>query len=132
MSALSNYLEGKILDLTLRGQAFTPPATVHVALFSTDPTDAGSGTEISGNAYARAAVSTSGGFSAPSGGASNNLADITFPAATGTWGTITHVAIFDASSGGNLLYHGALQTPKIVNAGDTLRLPAGDLIVTLT
>ena len=127
MSAFSNYLEAALIDLTLRGQAFVPPATVHVALFTTDPTDAGSGTEVSGGSYARNAVSTAGGFTA--GGA--NVADITYAAATGSWGTVTHFGIFDAASGGNLLYHGPLQTPKTVNSGDTFRFPAGTLIITL-
>lgn len=131
MSALSNYLETAVLNATLRGVAYSSPANVYVGLYTADPTDAGGAGEVSGGSYARVTVSTGGGFTAPAGGATQNVADVVSPAATGVWGVITHVAIFDASSGGNLLYHGPLVTPKTVNPGDTFRFPAGTLIVSL-
>jgi hypothetical protein len=131
MSAISNYLETAILNVTLRGVAFAAPANVYVALYTADPTDAGGAGEVSGGSYARTAVSTGAGFTAPASGATQNVADIVAPAATGVWGVITHVAIFDALTVGNLLYHGPLVTPKTVNPGDTFRFPAGTLIVSL-
>jgi len=125
MAEFSDYLENKIIDHMLRNQAYTPPATVYLALFTTATSDAGGGTEVSGGAYARQAVS----LSAASGGASENSADITFPTATADWGTVTHVALMDALSGGNMLMHTPLDASKTVNNGDTFKISAGDLDV---
>lgn len=144
MSALSDYLENKLVDHVLRGQSFTPPATVYVALFTAPPSDAGGGTEVSGGAYARVAVTSSlanwagtqsvGSTAASSGtgGQTSNNATITFPAPSGAnWGTITHFGIFDASTGGNLLFHAALTASKSVNDGDSApSFAAGALTVT--
>lgn len=130
MAALSNYLENKLIDWLLRGQAFTPPATVYVALFTAAPSDAGGGTEVSGGSYARVAVASSlvnwAGTQAPgsttassgTGGVTSNNGTVTFPAPTAAWGSVTHAGIFDALSGGNLLMHGALSAAKTVNNGD--------------
>lgn len=130
MAALSDYLENKIIDWLLRGQAFTPPANVYVALFTAAPSDTGGGTEVSGGSYARVEVASSlanwsgtqaaGSTTASSGtgGTTSNNATITFPAPTASWGTITHMGIFDAATDGNLLAYGALTTSKNVNNGD--------------
>jgi hypothetical protein len=112
----------------LRNTAYTSPATVYVGLFTSDPTDAGSGTEVSGGSYARTAVT----FGAPSNGASTNSAAVEFPQATGDWGTITHIGILDASSSGNLLYHTALDTSKVIQTGDIFKIATGNLSVTLS
>ena len=126
MSEMSDYLENALLNHVLRNTAMTSPTTVYVALSTADPTDAGSGlAEPSGNGYARTAVT----FNAPSGGVCDNQA-VTFPAATGAWGTLTHFAIMDASSGGNMLYHSPLNASKAVDDGDTAEFAAGDLTVT--
>lgn len=130
MAALSNYLENKIVDWLLRGQAFTPPATVHVALLTAAATDAGGGTEVSGGGYARAAIASSLAnwagtqaaastiaSSGTSGTTSNNAA-ITFPAPTASWGSATHFAVYDAGTAGNLLWYGVLDAAKTVNSGD--------------
>lgn len=130
MSAMSDYLENKLVDLTLRGQAFTAPATLYVSLHTTATTDAGGGTEVSGGSYARVAVTASlANFagtqaaasttaSSGTGGVTSNNGSITFPAPTANWGTVTHFGIWDASTAGNLLFHGALTTSKTVNNGD--------------
>lgn len=130
MAALSDYAENKILDWLLRGQTFTPPATVYVALFTATPSDTGGGTEVSGGSYARVAVSSSlanwagtqsaGSTTASSGtgGTTSNNAAITFPAPTANWGSITSMGVFDASTSGNLLFYSTLTTPKTVNNGD--------------
>lgn len=134
MSALSDYLEAAILNATLRGTTFpAAPANVYIALSTAATTDAGGITEPSGNGYARAAVSTTGGFSAPTAaGVVSNIADIVFAAASGAgWGTVTYVAIFDALTGGNMLYHGALGASKAVGAGDVFKILAGQLSVTI-
>jgi hypothetical protein len=127
MAAMSNYLENALINATLRNTTFTSPATVYVALFTTDPTDAGTGTQVSGGSYARQSAT----FAAPSNGASTTSADITFPTATGDWGTVSYFGIYDASTSGNLLYHGALNNSKTIQTGDILKIEAGNLTVTL-
>lgn len=129
MAAFTNVLEDRILNSTLRGSAWTAIASVYVALSTTPTDDTGAITEPSGvNNYTRKAVT----FAAPSGGAVSNSADVTFNQATpGGWGTITHMAIYDASSGGNMLYQGPLAASKTVNAGDTFRFQIGQLTVSL-
>ena len=127
MAAISNYLENALINATLRNTAYTSPATVYVALFTTDPTDAGSGTEVSGGSYARIAAT----FGAPSNGSSATSADVEFAQATGTWGTVTHFGIYDALTTGNLLYHGALTASKTIDTGDVFKIPTGSLTVTL-
>jgi hypothetical protein len=127
MSAISNYLENALINVTLRATSYTAPTTVYVALFLTDPTDAGSGTECSGAAYARQSVT----FGAPSNGVSTTTADVQFPQAGGSWGTVTHFGIYDALTTGNLLYHGALTTSKTIDTGDVFKIASGSLTVTL-
>lgn len=134
MTALSDYLEEKILNWALRGTAMgTAPSTVYIALFTAAPNDGGGGTEVAGGNYSRLAVSTSGGFDAPtSGGVTANTSTLTFPTPSANWGTITHLGIFDAASGGNLLFWGALTSSKTVNNGDPApQISAGALDITL-
>lgn len=127
--AKSNYLENKVIDLVFRNRAFTSPAGVYVALFTAAPSDSGGGTEVTGGSYARVQVgpsdttwdATQGGTTGASSGttgATQNSAAVTFPAPTANWGQVTHVGVFDASTAGNLLYHGALAVPKTINNGD--------------
>lgn len=127
MAALSNYLENKLLDHVLTGVAYTPPTTLYVALFTTDPTDAGTGTEVNGGAYKRKVVT----FGTASNGAISNNVDVTFDIATANWGTITHVGVFDALTNGNLLFHGTLTASKSINIDDQLKISSGSLTVTL-
>ena len=128
MAEISNYLENALINATLRNTSYTSPATVYMALYTTDPTDADTGTEISGNGYARQSVT----FGAPSNGASTNSAAVEFPQATGSWGTIAYIGLRDASSGGNLLYHSPLDASKTISTGDVFRISAGNLSVTLS
>lgn len=130
MSAMSDYLENELLDHILRNAAFASPTSVYISAHTTSPLDDGSGAEISGDGYAR--VTVTAGFSAASGGTTDNDAAITWPAASGgNWGTITHIGVWDAASNGNLLFHGALGASVVINDGDTLEIAAGDLDVTL-
>jgi len=101
--------------------------TVYLALYTDDPTDADTGTEISGGSYARQSIT----FGAPSNGTSTNSAAIEFPAATANWGVITHVGIRDALTSGNLLYHTALDASKTINNGDIFKILTSNLSVTL-
>lgn len=127
----SDYLENKLLDHALGGGDFTRPATIYVALFTSAPTDAGGGVEVSGGSYARVAVTNNAtNWPAASGGSKSNGTAITFPAATASWGTVVAVGILDAASAGNLLYWADLATSKSYGAGDTARFPVGAIVLT--
>jgi hypothetical protein len=127
MAEMSNYLENALINVTLRATSYTAPTTVYVALYTNDPTDADTGTEVSGTSYARQSVT----FGAPSNGATTNSAAVEFPQAGGSWGTVTHIGIRDASTAGNLLYHTALDASKTIATGDVFRIASGSLSVTL-
>lgn len=128
--ALSDYLENKVIDYVLRGQAFTAPTTVYFALATTTGSDAACGTEVSGGSYARVAVASSlanwagtqsaGSTTASSGsgGTTSNNGIVTFPSPTANWGVVTEYCVFDASTAGNLLWRTALTTSKTINNGD--------------
>lgn len=126
MAAMSNYLEAALINAVLRNTSYTSPTTVYVGLFTSDPTDAGSGTEVSGGSYARKAMA----FSSPSGGATSNSSAVEFDQATASWGTVTHFGLFDASSSGNLLLHGALTTSKTIDEGDVFKFASSALTAT--
>jgi hypothetical protein len=127
MAEFSNYLENAIINAVLRNTAYTSPSTVYVSLYTSDPTDADTGTEVSGGSYARIAVT----FSAPSNGVTTSFGDVTFPTATASWGTVTHIGIHDASTSGNLLFHTPLDVAKTIDSGDIFKITSGNLSVTL-
>ena len=126
--AKSNYLENKVLDHFLGTASTSAPSNVYVGLFTSDPTDAGSGTEVSGNGYARKVAT----FSSASGGVTSNSSVIEFTASGGAFGTCTHFGVFDASTSGNLLYHGALTASKTIADTDTLKISATGFSITET
>jgi hypothetical protein len=128
MAEFSNFLENALINAVLRNTTYTSPATVYVSLYTTDPTDADTGTEVSGGSYARTAVT----FGSPSNGVSTNSADVTFPTCTSSWGTVTHIGIHDASTSGNLLFHTPLDTAKTIDSGDIFKIETGNLSVTLS
>lgn len=129
MGSFSDYLENKVLDHIFKTASFTVPTNIYVALSTADPTDAGSGiAEPSGNNYARAACNT---WDAASGGVTQNTSTVTFNTPSGSWGAITHFALFDASSAGNMLAYGSLSSTKNIGSGDTPSFAAGVLQVTL-
>lgn len=134
MAAMSDYLEAALLN-HLRGTTFPAvPTNFYVALFSTATDDASGGTELSGNGYARVAVSpATGSWSAPGvGGNTTNAVEIAFPAATGSpWSAATHFAIYDAVTTGNRYYHGALTASKTAAVGDVIRFAIGALSITV-
>lgn len=127
MSAMSDYLEDAFLDHFLGTSSTSSPTNVYVALHTADPTDAGTGTEVSGNGYARQTIS----FDASSSGTASNSSAIEFPAASGgDFGTITHIGLWDASTGGNLLFHSALTTSKTIADGDIFKIAASGIDIT--
>jgi hypothetical protein len=126
--AFTTYLRNKVLDDVLGTAAFTAPTTVYVGLFTSATDAAGGGTEVSGNSYTRKAMS----FDAASAGASDNASAVEFDTATGSWGTVTHTAVLDAATSGNMLMENALTTSKAISSGDVFRFQAGEFDVTLT
>lgn len=129
MSAASDYLENRVLDHVLKNTAYTQPTNLYIGLWTAD-NGLESGTltsEVSGGSYARQLVT----FGAASGGSASNSATVTFPAATANWGTITHVAVMDAVTAGNVLFHGAVTTSKTIESGDTFQISSGNLTISL-
>jgi hypothetical protein len=131
MSAASDYLENKVLDHVLTATAYTQPSTRYLALFTAntglETNSPSAEVSTSGTAYARQAVT----FAAASSGSSATNATVTFPTATANFGTITHVAVMDASTSGNVLFHGAVTTSKTIESGDTFQVTSGNLTVSL-
>lgn len=127
MAEMSNYLENALINGTIRGTTYTAPSTIYVGLYTSDPTDANTGTEVSGGSYARTSVT----FGAPSGGASLNDSAVEFPQATADWGTVGWIGLLDASTSGNLLYHTPLDVTKTISNGDIFKIAIGSLSVTL-
>lgn len=124
--AKSNYLEDKILDHVLRNTTYTSPTNVFLALYTSNPNEDDSGAEVTGGSYARQDIT----FSASSAGVITSSLDLTFtdlPAAT-----ITYAGICDASTAGNLLYYGALDSQIVATAGSDVTFTAGDITVTET
>ena len=129
MAALSDHSEALLLDWLMTNGTATRPTAWYVALYTAAPSDSGGGTEVSGNGYSRQAVTFAAATSP--GGTTSNTGDITFTASGGDWGTITHIGIHDASSGGNLLWHGAMTASKTVADGDTLQFSTGNIDLTI-
>lgn len=120
---MTTYLKNALFNNVLRNTNFTPPVTVYLALYTTATTDAGGGTEVTGGSYARAAVS----FAAPVDGVGSNAATLTFNNMPGV--TVTHAALMSAVTGGNMLLHGPLISPKTIAIGDSITIAIGDVDV---
>ncbi len=129
MSALSDHAENLILNFLMTSGTATRPTAWYVALYTVAPSDAGGGTEVSGNGYSRQTVAWD--TATGTGGTTDNTGAVSFTATGGNFGTIVAIGIHDASSGGNLLWHGALSTNKTVNDGDTLEFAAGAIDLTI-
>lgn len=129
--SLTNTYENNALNTLIRGSSWTSVPT-HIALLTSDPGETGSlAGEVSGGSYARYAIGTASNFwSAASSGSTSNAATVEFAAATANWGTITHFALCDALSGGNVIAKGALSASKLIESGDIARFAAGALVVT--
>lgn len=127
----SNFLELSILNHWLGNSAYSAPATVHFALFTVAPTDAGGGTEVTGGSYARVVV-TNNLTNFPSANPKSNAGAITWPTATADWGTIVAVGVFDAASSGNLLDWGWLGSDDgdlfTATTADVLTAPGHTLV----
>lgn len=137
-AAMSDYLENKLIDHVFRGTAYTAPANIYVALYTSSCSDSAGGTEVSGGSYARVAVATGGstwantqasgtGVSSGTGGTTSNSSAVTYTTPSAGWGVVTHVGLLDASTSGNLLVCSALSASKTINSGDSVSFPGGSL-----
>ena len=126
MSA-SNYLELKLLDHVLGSTSYSQPSAIYVALSTGSFNDDNSGTELSGSGYSRKLIT----FGTASSGSISSNSAVEFDTATGSWGSVGFFGLFDASSGGNLLYHGAFTSAKTIATGDILKIASGSLTVSL-
>jgi hypothetical protein len=126
--SLSNTFETHTLNYLFTTTSVTRPTAWYIALFTSNPAEDASGTEVStsGTAYARQSATFT-----VSGNEATNSAAIEFPTATASYGTVSHIGVFDASTGGNLIAYAALTTSKAIDTGDVLRLPANDLDITM-
>ena len=125
--SFTNFLETEILDHVFAGASYTAPGTKYLALFTAIADgEAGSVTELSGNAYARQSVAFT-----TSGNTTSNNAAVEFPTATANYGTVTHVGVYDAQTSGNLMAYATLSSSKTIDTGDVFRVPSGDLDITL-
>lgn len=129
MAALSDYMEKLLLDWSMTTGSATRPTAWFLALYTAAPSDAGGGTEVSGGGYARQAIA----FDAAStpGGTTSNSAAVEFEASGAAFGTVTHIGIFDASTSGNLLWHGEMTVSRTIGDGDKLVFAIGDVELTL-
>ena len=124
--SFSNYLETKVLGHVFGATAYTAAGTLYLALFTSNPAEDGSGTEVTGGEYARQTVA----FTVAGNNASNTSA-VEYATATAGYGTVSHVGVYDASTSGNLLAYAALTSSKTIETGDVFRVPTGDLDITL-
>lgn len=132
MSEASDYVENQILDCYLNQTNITAPTNIYLGLFTSAPSDAGGGTEVSGNGYSRVEITAKFDAASGTGGSLSSNADITgFTASGGNWGTVTSIGIFDASTSGNLLFYTALDSSATVNDGDSFQISSGNLTVTV-
>lgn len=126
MAALSDYAENLLNKWMMTGDSATRPTAWYLALYTTATTDSGGGTEVSTFGYARQSVTFT-----VTGDTASNSNEPAFTASGGSWGTITHIGLWDAVSGGNLLWHGSMTVSKTVGDGDTLLFSAGNIDLTL-
>ncbi len=131
MSEASDYVENQILNCYLNQGNVTAPTAIYLGLHSADPTDDDGG-EISGNGYARVAITDKFDTATGAGGSVSSNADITgFTASGGDWATVTHVGIHTASADGELLFHTPLASSVTVADGDSFQISSGNLTVTV-
>lgn len=127
--SFTDHAEDLVLKWLLTTGTAARPTQWHVGLFTAAPGETGGGTEVSGNAYARKAATFTVSGTSPTEATTSGA--IEFDTATGSWGTITHVAVFDAASSGNMIAYAELDVAKTIGEGDVFRIPAGDLDITL-
>lgn len=135
MSSFSNYTENGVLNHLFRATSMSSPANVYLGLFTSDAglesNTIASATEVVDSAYSRVNITTNGSYTAPSDGVIRNVQDLDFAPATVDWGTITHTAVLDAATGGNVLAWGALTNPRSIHISDAVKVRANTHSITL-
>lgn len=137
MAGFSDYTENKVLDLLFNEGTLSVPG-IYLALFTSDAgleeSESSSWTEITdtSGSYQRIDIKTLGGFTSASNGSVSNAQDMEFPVAKADWGTITYTAVMDAATGGHVLAYGPLLNPRTIYNGDSVKVPAGALVITLS
>lgn len=134
MAGMTSYLQKKILDDFLSLAAYTPPSNLYLSLHTADPTDAGSfAAEVStsGTGYARQLITGSMNFTDSSSGISQNTSPIAFPVITGAYGTVTHIGISSALTGGTMLFSGPITEPQNKTVGESYQFATGQLSIQL-
>ncbi len=126
MAGMSVYLENKVVDHVTKKATYSAPTNLFVGLYTVAPTDAGGGTEVTGGSYARVSTATAD-WNTASGGTLTNVNTISFPTASANWGTVVAFGLFDASTAGNMLVWGNLQTSKYTSTGDLLQFLAAGI-----
>lgn len=126
--SFTNYLENAVMDHVFGAGTFAKPGR-YVALFTGAPGEAGGGTELANGGYARQSSAFTVSGSAPT--QATNTSAIEYPTATASWGTVTHVGVFDSLTGGNMVAFAALSVAKTIGSGDVFRIPAANLTFTL-
>jgi hypothetical protein len=130
MGSFSNYWENKLLD-HIFGKGDLKPPVIYLGLLTAEPGEDGTGlAEPSGNAYERVQTSASD-WNISTGGSLDNIVDIVFPMVTGSWGKVTHFALFDSATDGNMLAYGTLSPAKVIGSGVIAKFAAGDLVINL-
>lgn len=131
MAQASNYLEDGVLNYFFRNQSVAQPTAVYLALYINDPTDADTGTEVSGGAYARKQVTFGAPAQVGEKAVISNNAKVEFDIATTDWGLVSHWAIRTAATGGNQLCHGAFSRVENVQQGNRFTIEIGNLQVSM-
>jgi len=119
--SMSTYLGDALIKHILRKTTFTPPTSVYIALYTTNPTENNTGTEVTSGSYER--VQLTGGFTVDNSGSAVNSASIVFNNATANWGNISYVGITNAATAGSLLFYGAMSASRAVYSGDKFTIP---------
>lgn len=130
MSDFTDYAEEQIRDWMSQGtDAATAPTNLHVALHTADPTDSPDGSnEVSATDYSRASTAAGSGWTTSSNPTGfSNANEVSFGEATSSWGTISHVSLWDSSTGGNCLAAFSVSSSKAIESGDEATFPAGDI-----
>ena len=131
MGSITNYLEDAYLNHVFGGSAYTPAATLYLALCTADPGEAATGASMNevpdAGGYARTAIS----FGAAANRRVTQDADVVFPQATASWGTVSHWAVVDSATygSGNVLAYGAFSAARAVNANTTPKVLSGGIWV---
>ena len=132
MSAMTNYMETKMLN-AMRGTAAAAPVSVWVGMFLSNPGESGTGgTEVSYEGYVRQQLQLTAPTASGNTVGCTNSEALVFPTPPGSSGTVTHVAVFDAQTGGNMLCYAALNNNIVLTSETSPRIQSGNVQCSLS